>query len=232
MTLNKFRQTYNSIVSENNFHRFLIVVLMIFLLISMVGWLSNQQSTVLVPPTLNEKAEISSKAASSSYKKSWAQYISGLLGNVTPGNAEFVFTSIQSILSPDVYNNVKNGMNAEVEMMKRDGVTVSFQPRQISYEQTTNKCFVTGRTSISASTGEISSFDRVYEVEVSIKFGQPLITYLDSYTGTPHTKEYVDRVKRNDMTTQTNKHTEELKTEMDVQRQVQEIPKNPDESIQ
>ena len=232
MTLTKFKQTYNGIVSENNFHRLIIVVLIIFLLIAMVGWLSNQQSTVLVPPTLNEKAEISNKAASSSYKKSWAQYISGLLGNVTPGNSEFVFTSIQSILSPDVYNNVKNGMNSEVEMMKRDGVTVSFQPRQISYEESTNKCFVTGRTSISAATGEISAFDRVYEVEVSIKYGQPLITYLDSYIGTPHTKEYVERTKRNEMTTQSNKHTEELKKDMDVERQVQEIQKNPDESIQ
>ena len=234
MMYNKLQRTFNTIVSENNFYRFMIVFLLLFNLISAIGWLSKDKVTVLIPPTLNDKAEISNKAASATYKKSWAMYIGGLLGNVTPGNAEFVLESIQPLLAPDVYQNVTNGMRKEVAVMKRDGVTVQFQPRSIIYETNTNKSFVTGRTSILASTGEISSFDRTYEIEVSIKSGQPQIIYLDSYLGNPHTSDVVDRMNKNQVAQQAQKRAMDNRAQSDMKRELEQKQNqvNPEENIE
>lgn len=234
MIYSKLKRTYNTIVSENNFYRFIIVFLMLFNMVALVGWLSNDKSVVLVPPTLNDKAEISNKAASATYKKSWAMHISGLLGNVTPGNSDFVLSAIQPLLAPDVYQNVTNGMRQEVAVMKRDGVTVQFQPRTITYETETNKCFVSGRTSISASTGEISSFDRTYEIEVNIKAGQPVISYLDSYIGNPHTADVVDRLNKTNATKQAQQRAEEASKRSEDRRELEQKQSeaNPDESIE
>ncbi|MGP1715699.1 MAG: TraE/TraK family type IV conjugative transfer system protein [Methylophilus sp.] len=234
MIFKSFQKTYNTIIAENNFYRFIIFFLMLFLLIAMMGWLGKENTTVLVPPTLNEKAEISNKSASATYKKSWALFIAELLGNVTPGNSDFVLSSIQPLLASDVYQNVTNGMRQEVAVMKRDAVTVQFHPRSVSYETTTNKCFVTGRTSILASTGEISSFDRTYEVEVSIRAGRPVIAYLDSYVGNPHTSDVVDRMNKNQQMKQNIDRANESKKQSDERRELEQIKEqvNPEETIE
>lgn len=234
MILNSFQKTYNAIVSENNFYRFIVFILLLLLLIASIGWLSNDKAVVLVPPTLNEKAEIANKSASATYKKSWALYLSELLGNVTPGNSDFALSAIQPLLASDVYQNVTNGMRQEVAVMKRDSVTVQFQPRTVSYEPATNKCFVTGRTSILASTGEISSFDRTYEVEISIKAGQPIIKYLDSYIGNPHTSDVVDRMNKNQQVQAAQQRAVESRNQSEMKRELEQKQQqvNPEELIE
>ena len=182
-----FSNTWASLRSENVLYRTLVPVLVIANVISMAGWLSKDRVTTLVPPTLSEAVSVSKRNADAGYKKAWGLYVASLLGNVSPGNADFVIESLQLLMSPRVFSNLKQSVADDVEMIKKDGVSVSFEQKQVLFEKETDKVFVIGRTGISNAAGTVTKFDRVFEVRVAIDNGQPQIIELDSYQGKPKT---------------------------------------------
>jgi len=184
-----FSNTWASLRTENLLYRTLVPVLVIANVISMAGWLSKDRVTTLVPPTLSEAVSVSKRNADAGYKKAWGLYVASLLGNVSPGNADFVIESLQLLMSPRVFANLKQSVASDVEMIKKDGVSVSFEQKQVLYEKETDKVFVIGRTGISNAAGTVTKFDRVFEVRVSIDNGQPQIIELDSYQGKPRTQD-------------------------------------------
>jgi len=184
-----FSNTWTSLRTENLLHRTLVPVLVIANVISMAGWLSKDRVTTLVPPTLSEAVSVSKRNADAGYKKAWGLYVASLLGNVSPGNADFVIESLQLLMSPRVFANLKQSVATDVEMIKKDGVSVSFEQKSVLYEKETDKVFVIGRTGISNSAGTVTKFDRVFEVRVSIDSGQPQVIELDSYQGKPRTQD-------------------------------------------
>ncbi|MEI7673215.1 MAG: TraE/TraK family type IV conjugative transfer system protein [Deltaproteobacteria bacterium] len=186
-----FSNTWESLRTENVLYRTLVPVLVICNVISMAGWLSKDRVTVLVPPTLNEAVSVSKRSADAGYKKAWGLYVASLLGNVSPGNADFVIESLQLLMSPRVFANLKQSVAQDVSMIKRDGVAVSFEQKQVLYERETDKVFIIGRTGISNSAGTVTRFDRVFEVRVLIENGQPQIVELDSYQGKPRTQDVI-----------------------------------------
>lgn len=182
-----FANTWASLRTENLLYRTLVPVLVIANVISMAGWLAKDRVTVLVPPTLNEAVSVAKRNADASYKKAWGLYVASLLGNVSPGNADFVIESLQLLMSPRVFSQLKQSVAADVEMIKKDGVSVSFEQKQVLYEKETDKIFIIGRTGISNAAGAVTKFDRVFEVRVTIDNGNPQIVALDSYQGKPRT---------------------------------------------
>lgn len=182
-----FSNTWRGLKSENVLYRTLVPVLVISNVISMAGWLQKDRITVLVPPTLSEATSVSKRAADAGYKKAWGLFVASLLGNVSPGNADFVMESLQLLMAPRVFAALKSSVAGDVEMIKKDGVSVSFEQKTVLYERETDKVFVIGRTGISNAAGAVTKFDRVFEMRVTIDSGQPQIVELDSYTGKPRT---------------------------------------------
>lgn len=189
-----FSNNWKSLRSENVLYRTLVPVLVIANVISMAGWLSKDRVTTLVPPTLNEAVSVSKRSADAGYKKAWGLYAASLLGNVSPGNADFVIESLQLLMSPRVFANLKQSVATDVEMIKKDGVSVSFEQKQVLYERETDKVFVIGRTGISNAAGTVTRFDRVFEVRVMIDGGQPQVVELDSYQGKPKTMDVLKQM--------------------------------------
>lgn len=192
-----FSNTWASLRTENVLYRTLVPVLVIANVISMAGWLSKDRVTTLVPPTLSEAVSVSKRSADAGYKKAWGLYVASLLGNVSPGNADFVIESLQLLMSPRVFSNLKQSVASDVDMIKKDGVSVSFEQKQVLYEKETDKVFIVGRTGISNSAGTVTKFDRVFEVRVDIENGQPQIIELDSYQGKPRTQDVLKAMAPN-----------------------------------
>jgi len=182
-----FSNTWRGLKAENVLYRTLVPVLVIANLISMAGWLQKDRITVLVPPTLNEATSVSKRSADAGYKKAWGLFVASLLGNVSPGNADFVMESLQLLMAPRVFATLKSSVASDVEMIKKDGVSVSFEQKTVLFERETDKVFVIGRTGISNAAGSVTKFDRVFEMRVTIDNGQPQIVELDSYQGKPKT---------------------------------------------
>lgn len=182
-----FSNTWRGLKTENVLYRTLVPVLVIANVISMAGWISKDRITVLVPPTLNEVTSISKRSADGGYKKGWAMFVAGLLGNVTPGNADTVVETLQLIMAPRVFSDLRTSVAQDVEMIKKDGVSIAFEQKTVLYERETDKVFVIGRTGISNAAGVVTKFDRVFEMRVVIENGQPQVVELDAYQGKPRT---------------------------------------------
>lgn len=148
---------------------------------------------VIVPPNLSEKAHISWSAANRQYYESFGLYVATLIGNITPKNVEFVADSVSRFMSPRIYPNVRSQL---IALAKDSFVSTStnasyFSPRKVVFEEETSKVFVVGEL---VTVGFRSVSERkpvVYEMEIHIENGLPLITGFTSYEGSePHTLKW------------------------------------------
>ena len=85
----------------------------------------------------------------------------------------------------------------QIEKIKRDGISVSFEPRSVTYEKTTDKVFVTGNSVVEATGSRgPQTFTRVFEVQVEIRNGSPSISFIDTYQGQPKTRDVLEKLDR------------------------------------
>jgi conjugal transfer pilus assembly protein TraE len=147
---------------------------------------SMKERIVLVPPHLNERAEVGWNSATESYYKSFGLFFAILVGNITPSNVDFVIDILSTYLDPEIYTQVRPKLIAlsQDAIFRESGGASVFSPGHITYEPETSKVFVQGvmtMTSYAKSQPEIKNI--IYEIAIHIKDGLPKISYLNSYEG-------------------------------------------------
>ena len=199
MQFKLFARTWDGMRTELGFYRVVILALTCALLLTLVGWLRKENATTLGPPTVTEAMEVSRNKASGSYKKSWGLFTATLLGNLTPGNADFVLKSLEDLFAPETYGDLKRRLASDLDTLKKEQVTVSFEPQLVTYEPATDKVFVAGRSSLEGSGGKADRFTRTYEFCVRQQNGKPIVHRFRTYVGEPRVTAYwVGRGKSND----------------------------------
>lgn len=198
MDFKKYLESYAGLKDENKWGRITIgglIALCIFL--SMMAF---QKDTIVTmqPVTMIEEGWVSNKDASASYKKSWGHYLSMLLGNVTPDNVSFIKESLGPILSPRVYNEVMEVLESQSLQIITDRVTLRFEPRDIQYEESSDKVFVYGRSFIGAVNTKEKGTERTYEFRIKISNYMPTLEFLDLYDQQPKTQNVLDTMASNE----------------------------------
>ena len=157
---------------------------------------ANQGHTVvLVPNNLSEKAEVASNRASQGYKKGWGMYAATLLGNITPENADFVLDSLSGMVTSEIKAQLGESVRADIETLKTEKVTATFELKKIAYEPESDKVFVTGKHWITGAGAKSGSTPQTFEFKVAIRDYSPTITHLALYEGEPRTVEVVKRTE-------------------------------------
>lgn len=185
MQLSGFKQSWQRAVRENTTKNFVIAALVLTNALTAAGWFRVEETIVLVPAMLDQRMEVRASDASPAYKKAWALTVAQLAGNVTPGNADLVLEGLGDFLSPDAYRGIAADLASQIADIKRDSLTVSFEPRQVLYEANTNKVFVTGQFASQGVSGSPLKAIRTYEMGIDIRFGRPWITSFKPYQGMP-----------------------------------------------
>lgn len=194
-----FAKSWDAMRTELAFYRIVIVALLLALVVTLFGWLRKENATTLVPPTVTEAMEVSRNKASGSYKKSWGLFTATMLGNLTPGNADFVLKSLEELFAPETYGDLKRRLASDLDTLKKEQVTVSFEPQLVTYEPATDKVFVAGRSTLEGTGGKADRFGRSYEFCVRQQNGKPSIHRFRTYLGEPRVMAYwVGRGKSND----------------------------------
>lgn len=187
MRLSDFLKTWHGIEAENRFGRLVILgLLAIGVITSLAAW-RTERSIVLVPPTLTHEVDITRSKASGEYKEAWGLYLAELLGNVTPATADFLKEAIEPILAPSIYRTVLDAMAEHIKAIQMDRVTISFRPRQVLFEEETNKVFVSGELTSQGPNSHPDVRRRTYEFVLSIKNYRPRLDYIDVYPDEPKT---------------------------------------------
>ena len=145
----------------------------------------QRERIVLVPPTLDAKAEIAWESANKEYIKSFGLYIATMVGNIQPKSSTVVLDGVSAFMDPQVYVEFRRQILTLIEdpVFKASGSVISFQPNASQYEIETSRVFISG-TLITATSGSQKYQKQVtYELGVSIREGRPWISHFLSYEG-------------------------------------------------
>ena len=181
MTLTRFRQTWQSLVAENRFHRGLLLGLLVTNLLTLMALLQAERTVVLVPPILEQQVNVAREAASQEVKEAWGLFVTELLGNVTPTNAPFLHQTLEPLLSPGLRREVAQVLEAQVAELRRDRVSVRFSPETIQFDPATDRVRVSGKQVVTGPGADPVTRPRSYEIGVMFRNYRPVITCLDAY---------------------------------------------------
>jgi len=185
MDFKKFFSTYSGVMQENRFYRVVCILLLAANLVWGYTALSRKEVVVLVPPHLKDSIRVGMDSADRRYKESWALFFALLLGNVTPQNIEFVVDGIGRYLSPEIYQDLTKEIYAQAKSVKQSHLSVSFEPREVAYDQENDRVLVKGLTRLQGTFGKTQTAPKGFEFGIDVKGYQPLITHLDIYETRP-----------------------------------------------
>lgn len=189
MLADKYKVSWSGMVAESRFKTILVVLLAVTNLIAAVGWFKTRETVILIPQHLDEKVEISYNHASKGYKKAWALSITQLVGNISPTNVEFLLDNLSSMLSPEVFQQLRGRLVKQIQDIKEEQLSISFETQNIAYEPSTDKVFVYGEIQAVGPSRVVRKKMRTYEYQITMRFGRPWVTSFALYTGAPRTKQ-------------------------------------------
>ena len=194
----EFRQvTWENSIKTNYMLAAACVGLTVITLFSVYVTLTTHERIVVVPAGLKDRAAVSWNSADSTYLKSFGLFIATLIGNITPANVKFVSDSLSTYLAPDIYSEVRKKMLqlADSSDFADSASSTRFVPLDILYEPDTNKVFVSGQM-IVASAITKQTQNLIYEMQIEVLNGQPIVQNVTSYDGLEfHTKKWLDLQK-------------------------------------
>ena len=185
MDYKKFASTWLSLQASNRFLKSVCIFLIALNLLSLIGWLKKDTVVILIPPGLSEKSEIAKNKASEGYKKAWGMYAATLIGNVTPENADFVLESFSGMVTGEIRSIVTEQITQELDTLKQEKVSSTFEIVRVTYEPETDKVFVTGRNRMTGAGGKSTPTEQTFEFKIDVKQYSPSITQMASYEGMP-----------------------------------------------
>ena len=169
---------------ENKMGRMIIVMQAAALVMLAYAAFTKNVVVSVKPYTLTGEAEVMRYSASANYLEAWGLFSAVTLGNVTPGNAQFVKESIGPLFHSSIYGNAIRIMDSQIEEIKQEQITTSFEPITVEYDPLeTKKIFVTGLSKRTGPTGEQDQKTQTFEFLISIEDYQPKIKFMDVYAG-------------------------------------------------
>jgi len=185
LKLSDYLDSYKGLMQERKFSRAVTLAMVFTTMVLSVGLMQKKPVVVLVPPQLSEEGEISASNASSSIKKAWALTAANLVGNVSPGNVDFVESALEGILAPRLYHSLLESIHAQARSIREGNITLSFTATDVYYQKSSGLVFVTGTMSRSSRFGEPETYKRTFEFLVDVKNYRPQIAEWNAYDGNP-----------------------------------------------
>lgn len=196
MNMKEFLKTWEGSQTENKWGRIFIAVLLSVIVLLVMLVFRKETVVTIQPWTLEEEAWVTKNNASQAYKEAWGLALSTLIGNVQPSTVGFVKNNLAPILSTGIYQEVMDILEVQALDIKKDRITMRFEPRAITYEDKSNKVFVEGISFVkSASLAKEKRTNRTYEFVIGIEQYMPKLKYLQTYVGSAQTEEFLSKQK-------------------------------------
>lgn len=163
--------------------RWIMLGQVVVILAMAIGWASNDQRVVLVPPTLSERAEISSSSASESLQVAWGQFLVTNLANISPRNADTVLDTVGSHLSPRMYRPVVDRLAEQVKILRDEQMAISFEPSLSRWDDKRRSVLITGEHRIKGLRGAERRETKTYEMRFVVSNYRVLLDFLEVHDG-------------------------------------------------
>ena len=155
---------------------------------------NREQAVVLVPPFMEGPMTVSRSAGDADYKRAWALFVAQTLGNVTPANVGYLRQVLEPLLDARIYNETMARLEAEADKVRRDRLSIRFEPRRVLIEEARGLVFVNGLATIDTIVGDTQRRQMTYEMAIDVAGYRPRIDALNSYEGEPRTAAVLARM--------------------------------------
>jgi conjugal transfer pilus assembly protein TraE len=167
------------------------IALAIALVIALILAFNQRERIVVVPPVINDQFEVAYDSANATYYESWALYVATFVGNINPANSTFVVEGLSRAFTPDLYTTMRQQILEQSEELRISGRSLRFYPDRVVFEKQSSKTFVTGKQEIVSANGAVKEQEVVYEMQIRIRDGIPMVGQFDFYPGAPRTVEWL-----------------------------------------
>ena len=182
MIYDKWIRNWKSALAENFFLRSVTLLLGISLVITTLMLSIKNERILLVPPQMTKEFWIERDRVSPEYIEQMGVFIATLVGNLSPGNAEFnVNMLIKHYLDPGRNNpEAMRELLRQAAYIKKNNITQAFFPSSISIVDSANmRVRVEGSNIINIGTTRISG----EKVSYLIKFNaRDYKLYVEEFT--------------------------------------------------
>jgi len=159
MIYDRWIRNWKSALAENFFLRSVTLLLGISLVITTLMLSVKSQRILLVPPQITKEFWIERDRVSPEYMEQMGVFIATLVGNLSPGNAEFnINMLIKHYLDPARNNpEVVRELLGQAAYIKKNNITQAFFPSSISIVDSANmKVRVEGSSIMNVGTARVS----------------------------------------------------------------------------
>lgn len=188
MIFEKFSSNVKTMQSENSWGRIIIAAMLVIIGLLSYKVITQEVVVTLVPPGLTKEAQVHKDKADASIHKAWGLYMAESFGNVTPSTASFLRVTMDQLLAPEIRQEALVLLDKQIDIIKRDQVSFSFEPREVIFDDKTGKTYVVGRHYTHQAIGDPLRSNRTYEFSFEYKNYLPSLVGLDTYEGAPRLK--------------------------------------------
>ena len=172
MIYDKWIRNWKSALAENFFLRSVTLLLGISLVITTLMLSVKTERILLVPPKMTKEFWVERERVAPEYMEQMGVFIATLVGNLSPGNAEFnVNMLIKHYLDPSHQNpEVIQELLNQAAYIKKNNITQAFFPSSISIVDPENmKVRVEGSNIINIGTARVSGEKASYLIRFNAR---------------------------------------------------------------
>lgn len=174
MRIKTYLEEKLNLTVENRLLKFAITMLGIALIVNVfVTWgLVVRTRTIVVPPVVNTRFELSGAKLSDEYVKMMARYIVSIGLNYTPSSARANFEELLGLYDPSTYEEKKREFYELAEIVETTKVTNIFFIHRMSMDENQKQIEVQGMRKQLANEQKIKEGQETYLIEYSNNNGR------------------------------------------------------------
>ncbi len=186
MRLNLFLQKSSNVAAENRLLKFVVAVIGVAAVINafMTYRALNYQRTIVVPPVLSSRIEITGERASVEYIKAFSRYIAALAFSYSPGGVKAQFDELLALYAPEAFPEGKRVLYELADRVAATRVTSVFFISKLYVDAEKKQIEVSGQRRQYVDDRKVEDILKTYLVEYRITDGRFCIMQLLEKEGT------------------------------------------------
>lgn len=187
MLLDIFLQKTSNVFAENRLLKFVVIAQGLVLLwcVYKVDDIKGNIRTIIQPPVINSKIEISGSWTSDAYVKEYIRYISSLAWNYSPGTARNQFAELLVSWHPSVFESAKQRLYVLADQIEKTASASVFYINRVEHNSDKHLIEVTGNRLLTMQDKSVEQGIKTYDVTYIIQNGRFWITGIAEKPGTP-----------------------------------------------
>lgn len=201
MLLNTFLQRTSNLFAENRLLKFVVVVqgLTLFWCVYKIDSIKDRIRTVIQPPVINSKIEVSGSWTSDAYVKEYIRYIGALLWNYSPAVARNQYEELMVSWHPSNYEAAKQRLYVLADQIERTQTSSVFYISGIKHNSNKRLIEVTGNRRLTMQDKSVENAVKTYVLSYTVTNGRFWILGIeekvdDKKTGSPAAQPQVTAI--------------------------------------